>query len=55
MSRYKHFLWTFRKRTILSTAPVLARFGVLPVMVDIARQFHDGMRACVRLEGGRVS
>ena len=34
---------------------VLARFGVPPVMVDIVRQFHDGMRACVRLNGGRVS
>ena len=34
---------------------VLARFGVPPVMVDIVRQFHDGMRACVRLDGGRVS
>ena len=34
---------------------VLARFGVSPVMVDIVRQFHDGMRACVRLDGGRVS
>ena len=34
---------------------VLARFGVPPVMVDIVRQFHDGMRAGVRLDGGRVS
>ena len=34
---------------------VLARFGVPPVMVDIVRQFHDGMRACVRLDGGKVS
>ena len=34
---------------------VLARFGAPPVMVDIVRQFHDGMRACVRLDGGRVS
>ena len=34
---------------------VLARFGVPPVMVDIVLQFHDSMRACVRLDGGRVS
>ena len=34
---------------------VLAGFGVLPVMVDIVRQFHDGMRAYVRLDRGRVS
>ena len=34
---------------------VLARFGVPPEMVDIVRQFHDGMRACVRLDRGRVS
>ena len=33
---------------------VLARFGVPPVMVDIVRQFHDGMRACVRLMGKGV-
>ena len=25
------------------------------MMVDIVRQFHDGMRACVRLNAGRVS
>ena len=25
------------------------------MMVHIVRQFHDGMRACVRLDGGRVS
>ena len=24
-------------------------------MVDFVRQFHDGMRACTRLDGGRVS
>ena len=34
---------------------VLARFGVPSVMVDIVRQFHDGMRTCVRLDRGRVS
>ena len=34
---------------------VLARFGVPPMMVDIMRQFHDSMRACIRLDGGRVS
>ena len=34
---------------------VLARFGVPPEMVDIVRQFHDEVPACVRLNGGRVS
>ena len=34
---------------------VLARFGAPPVMVDIVHQFHDGTRACVRLNGGKVS
>ena len=34
---------------------IFARFGVPPVMVDIVGQFHDGMRAFVRLDGGRVS
>ena len=34
---------------------VLARFGVPPVIVDIDHQFHDGMRACVRLDVERVS
>ena len=34
---------------------VLARFGVPPVMVDIVRQFHDGMRALLRLDEERVS
>ena len=34
---------------------VLERFGVPPVMVDIVRQFYDGMRTCVRLDGGRLS
>ena len=26
---------------------VVARFVVPPVMVDIVRQFHDGVQACV--------
>ena len=34
---------------------VLARFRVPPVMVDIMSQFHNGMPACVRLDGGKVS
>ena len=29
---------------------VLARFGVPQNMISIIRQFHDGMRACVRLD-----
>ena len=29
---------------------VLVRFGVPQVMISIIRQFHDGMRACVRLD-----
>ena len=35
-------------RTLLWT--VLARFGVPHIMISIIRQFHDGMRACVRLD-----
>ena len=34
-------------RTLLWT--VLARFGVPQNMISVIRQFHDGMRACVRL------
>ena len=34
-------------RTLLWT--VLARFGVPHIMISVSRQFHDGMRACVRL------
>ena len=30
---------------------VLARVGVRPQMMDVTRQFHDGMRACVRNDG----
>ena len=33
-------------RTLLWT--VLARFGVTQIMSTVIRQFHDGMRACVR-------
>ena len=36
-------------RTLLWT--VLTRFGVPQNMISIIRQFHDGMRACVRLDG----
>ena len=35
-------------RTLLWT--VLARFGVPQNMFSVIRQFHDGMRACVRLD-----
>ena len=35
-------------RTFLST--VLARYGVPQNMISVIRQFHDGMRACVRLD-----
>ena len=35
-------------RTLLWT--VLARFGVPQIMISVIRQFHDDMRACVRLE-----
>ena len=34
---------------------VLARFGVPPQMIEVIRQFHDGMGACVRNDGGRCS
>ena len=35
-------------RTLLWT--VLARFGVPQNMISVIRQFHDGIRACVRLD-----
>ena len=35
-------------RTLLWT--VLARFGVPQIIMSAIRQFHDGMRACVRLD-----
>ena len=35
-------------RTLLWT--VLARFGVPQTMISAIRHFHDGMRACVRLD-----
>ena len=38
-SVYRTLLWT-----------VLARFGVPQNMVSVIRQFHDSMRACVRLD-----
>ena len=34
---------------------VLARFGVPQRMISAIRQFHDGMRACVRLDDGECS
>ena len=34
---------------------VLARFGTPPQMIKVIRQFHDGMRACVRSDDGRCS
>ena len=34
---------------------VLARFGTPPQMIEVIRQFHDGMRACVRCDDGRCS
>ena len=34
---------------------VLARFGTPPQMIEAIRQFHDGMRACVRSDDGRCS
>ena len=35
-------------RTLLWT--VLARFGLPQIMISVIRQFHDGMRVCVRLD-----
>ena len=40
-------------RTLLRD--VLARFGVPPRMLTVIRQFHGGMRACVRLDDGECS
>ena len=34
---------------------VLARFGTPPQMIEVIRQFHNGMRACVRSDDGRCS
>ena len=34
---------------------VLARYGVLAKLIPIIRQFHDGMRAGVRLDSGETS
>ena len=34
---------------------VLARFGVPPQLIRVIRQFHDGMRACVRNDDGVCS
>ena len=35
--------------------PVLARYGTPPQIIEVIRQFHDGMRACVRRDDGRCS
>ena len=34
---------------------MLARFGTPPQIIEVIRQFHDGMRACVRSDDGRCS
>ena len=34
---------------------VLTRFAVPLQMISVIRQFHDGMRACVRLDDGQCS
>ena len=34
---------------------VLDRFGTPPQMIEVIRQFHDGMRPCVRSDDGRCS
>ena len=34
---------------------VLARYGVPAKLISIIRQFHDGTRACVRLDSGEMS
>ena len=34
---------------------VLARLGVPPQMVTVIRNFHDGLRACVRSDNGEYS
>ena len=43
-----------RPRTVVEGA-VLARAGVPSVMIDVIRQFHDGMRARVRMDDGELS
>ena len=40
--------YNYVEGTLLWT--VLARFGVPQIMISVIRQFHDGMRACVRLD-----
>ena len=40
-------------RTLLWT--VLAHFGVPQGIISVIRQFHDGMRVCVRLDDGVCS
>ena len=34
---------------------MLARYGVPAKLISIISQFHDGMRACVRLDSGETS
>ena len=40
-------------RSLLWT--VLARLGIPPRMLVVIRQFHDGMRSCLRLDNGECS
>ena len=40
-------------RTLLRQ--VVARFGTPPQMIEVIRQLHNGMRACVRSDDGRCS
>ena len=53
------FPWFQYFLTILNTSSnmrkVLARAGVPSVMIDVIRQFHDGMRARVRIDDGELS
>ena len=41
--------------TALSRWTVLTRFGIPPRMLAVIRQFHDGLRACGRLDDGECS
>ena len=34
---------------------VLARLGTSPEKIEVIRQFHDGVRACVRSDDGQIS
>ena len=59
-SPYTRASLTCRKRTTLSTETccgryVRTRFGVPAMMLTVIREFHDGMRACVRTDDGEHS